>query len=210
MNTTSGSTLGSLGITSVVLVLLTSSASAVPVLNSANGHYYDTEVFAVLGSTSWTTSKTLAEDRGGYLLTVTSADEQSFVEQHVATPGAWWAGGSDSAVEDEWRWMTGPEVGTRFWQGKRAGSGGHVTAPFNYANWFTNEPNSNGEDYLSWNLHSNGTAGWNDVGVTNSIMKGFIIEFDSNPALPEPSTVLLFIVGLLGAGLFRTSRSATG
>lgn len=57
-----------------VLFGLSLSANAVPILNSANGHYYE----AVTGSISWEDAKTAAESSthggiAGHLATITSA-----------------------------------------------------------------------------------------------------------------------------------------
>ncbi|MAG93474.1 MAG: hypothetical protein CMJ48_06970, partial [Planctomycetaceae bacterium] len=134
---------GNLRIASVIGVLfVTSSAFAAPILNPANGHWYDTVDFARLNEFSWTQSKTLAEGDNGYLLTVTSAGEETFVESFVGY-GAWWAGGSDAASEGSWKWMTGPDVGDSF----------------SYTKWFGGEPNNSGnEDYLSWNNNGSGVS----------------------------------------------------
>ncbi len=143
----------------------------------ATGHYYDFITNdGPRGScnTSWTTSRDQAAAAGGYLVTVTSAAEQACL-QNNAVAGSWWSGGSDAAVEGVWRWVTGPEAGTQFWQGF---GGGFATPPFNYANWFAGEPNSPAEDYMVWN---GPPFGWNDVGITNPIVCGYIIEYDTNP-----------------------------
>jgi len=55
---------------------------AVPVLNTADGHLYD--AVAVAGGINWTDAKTAAEGMTsgtchGYLASITSADENSFI-----------------------------------------------------------------------------------------------------------------------------------
>lgn len=156
----------------------------------ATGHYYD--FIPKANTTSWTAARDEAALAGGYLATVTSAAEQACLEAIPRNSGAYWAGGSDAASEDQWRWVTGPEasdnggLGRQFWQGGPAQIGGHTTAPDFYANWFPPptfaEPNDSGsgEDFLTWNV-SSVSAHWNDVPHTNSAIRGYAIEFDTDP-----------------------------
>ncbi len=57
------------------------------------------------GSTTWADAQTACLGLTGYLMTVTSASEQSRLHNalHVGTP---WIGGSDQAVEGTFRWVT--------------------------------------------------------------------------------------------------------
>src|SRR5262249_46089958 len=52
-----------------------------------NGHWY--QVVSVAGGISWDDAQADALSRGGYLATVVSAPENSFVFSLVDTPGAW-------------------------------------------------------------------------------------------------------------------------
>jgi hypothetical protein len=112
--------------------------------NPANNHFYE---FITNSGIAWTAANIAANGRSyfglqGYLVTVTSASEQSFVQGKLVGQG--WMGASDAAVEGTWRWVTGPESNLQFWQGLAAGSpvGGQ------YNNWATGEPNdAGGEDY---------------------------------------------------------------
>lgn len=186
---------GALGATlACVLLLNTAPPSIAATLYVGTGHYYDVVTFGALADESWTASKTAAENSGGYMTTITSAGEQAFLENLITSNGSWWAGGSDAAVENVWRWETGPETGTQFWQGK---GGGGTTLPNHYAKWQPGEPNSSGEDYLSWNRNNGPVFGWNDVGHTNAAMQGYLIEFNTDPSVPEPSTLVLAWFGLL-------------
>lgn len=100
-------------------------------------HYY--EFIPALGIT-WTAARDAAALRTfyglqGYLATLTLAEEADLLGNQSS--GAGWIGASDSAVEGEWRWVTGREAGTLFWNG---GTGGATTSSYNYANWIITNP----------------------------------------------------------------------
>ncbi|NJB72416.1 gliding motility-associated-like protein [Saonia flava] len=148
-------------------------------------HYY--EYVPSLGIT-WTEARTAAEGRtyfglSGYLATITSAEEAQLTGEQIS--GAGWIGGSDAGTEGIWRWVTGPESGTVFWNGLVNGS-----SP-NYANWNIGEPNQAGdEDYAHLTDPSVGNRGaWNDlsnVGAPNGPYqpKGYVVEYGGMPGDP--------------------------
>lgn len=150
-----------------------------------NGHYY--EYVADLGI-RWTNAKVAADLKTyyglkGYLATITAADEAQLAGKQA--PGAGWIGGSDSQSEGTWRWMTGPEAGTIFWNGLSNGS-----TP-NFAFWNNNEPNQAGdEDYAHITAPGIGMAGsWNDLADSGSPSgdyqpKGYIVEYGGTPGDP--------------------------
>lgn len=151
----------------------------------SSDHFY--EYVADLGIL-WTNAKTEAEARTyfglqGYLATITSTEEAQLSGEQAS--GAGWIGGSDASTEGIWKWVTGPETGTIFWNGNFTGS-----TP-NYAFWNINEPNQAGdEDYAHVTAPGIGTPGsWNDLSNTGAASgdyqpKGYIVEYGGMPGDP--------------------------
>jgi gliding motility-associated-like protein len=158
------------------------------------GHFY--KYIPALGIW-WTAARDSAQNMTynglkGYLATITSEAENNFIWEK--TKGVGWIGASDSAVEGVWRWVTGPEAGTQFWQGGANGS------PVNgmYSNWNNGEPNNvqktwgEDEDYAHINMNPNAKPrSWNDLpnrsdgaGSQWYYSQGFIVEFGGMPGDP--------------------------
>lgn len=99
------------------------------------GHFY--EYVDHGGSITWGAAKTAAESKGlfgreGYLVTIGSEGENTFVQSKTA--GLGWIGAEDvnhpdgsGASSGDWRWVSGPEgladsgAGFAFWSGSRDG-----------------------------------------------------------------------------------------
>lgn len=176
------------------LVLSHVPAGAAPIQFSGNGHYYQ---FIGQPHLTWTQARDAAEaltyDSGsgilqGYLATLTTVDENSFVRTNFDQYAGPWIGGSDSAAEGQWRWVTGPE--------SQANSGAGTL--FTYVDWRAGEPGNNtlgDEDYLALNWQLSSPDGWNDVpldgGVSatsgQAVPSGFIVEYGGIEAQPQVS-----------------------
>lgn len=124
----------------------------------------------------------------GYLTTITSKAENDFIWTKI--DGVGWIGASDEVEEGKWKWVTGPENGTLFWNGNQNGS----PVPGQYNFWNNGEPNDTGgnEDFAHINANPNTVPkSWNDLpNATNPNAqyyraKGFIVEFGGMPGDPE-------------------------
>lgn len=162
-------------------------------------HYYQ---FVSSPGISWGDAKRAAESSSyyglkGYLATITTLDEAKFVGEGLSGNG--WIAGSDALKEGEWKWQSGPETGTIFWNGLQAG----YTTTFAYWNNYK-QPDNGGiidfikrpgvEDYAYITEPENGQKGtWNDLelhGVEDPTMfnhpKGYIVEYGGMPGDPTP------------------------
>ncbi len=151
-------------------------------------HYYE---FVSDSGISWTAAEAAAASRTyfglqGYLVTLTSQEEADFSGAQAS--GFGWIGATDVAVEGEWRWVTGPEAGTQFWQGLANGT------ELTFANWNGGEPNnSGGEDYAHIAAASVIRGGasigaWNDLpnngGGGAYASQGYVVEYGGMPGDP--------------------------
>ncbi|TFH47179.1 MAG: hypothetical protein E4H01_08705 [Lysobacterales bacterium] len=165
-------------------------ANAAPTLNPANGHYYEV---VPSGAITWDAAKLAADAASftfngvqvpGHLATITSLEEDAFVDQlrENAGVGQAWVGGSQadtqSTTGDGWQWENG--------EGVIPGADSHFPDP--YANWGDNnsasdvEPNdgdgteNNAENHLAIGRYGFG-GGWNDEGVALNLIEAFMVEF---------------------------------
>ncbi|WP_197076789.1 cadherin-like domain-containing protein [Hymenobacter terrenus] len=163
-----------------------------PVLASpGTGHYYE---FVSGPGICWADARAAAAARryqgmAGYLTTITSVGEKDFLVGRA--PGAYWFGASDTGVEGEWRWQTGPEAGQLFWRGGANGIGAA------YSHWLPNQPDDyknqwrpQGEDYGQLYGHS---GLWNDVDNCNTggNTAGYVVEYGGL----EPCVPILYSTG---------------
>lgn len=146
--------------------------------NATNGHFYR----PISGTSSYTSAKNTSatqtfKGQTGYLVTITSQDEQNFIGANVPGNNIWIAL-SDRLQEGYWRVDAGPENGTLINIGNYNGNPQSGT----YQNWCGGEPNdAGGEDYAvtKWG----GGNCWNDLPDGAGWTSGYVVEFGtwSNP-----------------------------
>jgi hypothetical protein len=138
--------------------------------NGTNGHFYR----PVSTGTTYTGARAAAlnttfKGQTGYLVTITSADEDAFVFNNVPQTNIWFAL-TDEAVEGQWRIDAGPEAGTLI-KTSNGQTTGNIQGQYN--NWAPGEPNNSGnEDYAvtKWN-----GSQWNDL--PNGFSCPYVIEY---------------------------------
>ena len=141
-----------------------------------NGHLYK----FTSGSFTWSAAKSAAEAQSaygatGYLATVTSDEENTFIYQRLSGDG--WLSATDSETEKTWKWAAGPESGTAFYN-ETTGlpiSGG-------YNGWASGEPNDYGSGEDCGYMYSSQNGEWNDFPC--SAQQGYVVEFGADGALP--------------------------
>ena len=169
-------------------------------------HFY---VYEENNLVTWSDAKTLAESSTyfglqGYLATILTEEENQISAEQITGTG--WIGASDEGTEGEWKWMTGPESGTIFWNGTAGGA----APPGMYENWNTGEPNEfqGGEDYAHITADGVGIDGsWNDLPDDTSGQpvdfqaKGYIIEYGGSlgdPPLNISTSTSIYIPVITG------------
>jgi hypothetical protein len=138
--------------------------------NGVNGHFYR----PIATGATYTNARTLASQQTfkgqqGYLVTITSADEDAFIFANVPQSNIWFAL-TDEGSEARWTIDAGPEKGTliKINNGQLNGN-----IPGQYNNWAPGEPNDSGnEDYAvtKWN-----GSQWNDL--PNHFSCAYVIEY---------------------------------
>ena len=171
------------------LCLCSSIAQSAPVqwtvLSGGNGHYYE---FVAAEGIEWIDANAAATARSyngvfGYLATLTSAAEDTFVDTNFASLYIEaWAGGFQTPSNNPdpvagWGWVTGE--------------------PWIYTNWKSGEPNDFGgpEMYLSVGGDLNSPQFirlWNDdgIGTDPQLKTGYLVEY----SVPEPASGFIVIL----------------
>ena len=182
----------------LTLLLLSPALSAAPftltqwtAAAGGNNHFY--YVFERDDFINWTDASLAAQSFGGYLATITSAEENAFVTALTQTPSGpleSWIGFTDALLEGDFQWVTGETV--------------------NYSNWAVGEPNDDprfaGEDYAIINPPPEPAGTWNDLPNDPNRVRAFVIEFEQVPSdIPEPATFWT-LTAAAGALLLFTRR----
>jgi hypothetical protein len=157
--------------------------------SGGNDHYYE----KVGGSFNFFTA--LADQQAnhasylgmpGYLVTVTSAAEQTFV--HALTPlGEWWTGGSDVGSPGNWTWQYGPEAGQAF----------------TFDNW-GGPPPTGANLYLG--IGACGSPCW--LADSGGRSHSYAVEYSALPVTgtPEPGTLSALLLGVAAMAAARRRR----
>ena len=139
--------------------------------NGVNGHFYR----PIATGATYTNAKTLSSQQTfkgqqGYLVTITSADEDAFIFANVPQASIWFAL-SDAASEARWTIDAGPENGTliKINNGQLNGN-----IPGQYNNWAPGEPNDSGNEDYAVTKWGGGTQ-WNDL--PNHFSCAYVVEF---------------------------------
>jgi len=145
--------------------------------NGVNGHFYrpitTTATYTAARAASLLTT---FKGQTGYLVTITSADEDAFIFNNVPQGNIWFAL-TDEVSEARWTIDAGPEKGTLI-KINNGQLNGNMVGQYN--NWASGEPNDSGnEDYAvtKWG----GGSQWNDL--PNHFSNPYVIEYGtwSNP-----------------------------
>ncbi len=184
----------------VLLTFIATSGYATPVqwkvADGGNGHWYDfgyDSSRTKAGCKSWAESLTY-NGQAGYLVTITSDDEQAFIYTNILipNPGRYYTGGK--------RWDEGDGVTPLGWSWDH-GNGD----AWGYTNWGSGQPSTaSANDDLE--IQADGTWRAIDGYITHS---GGIVEFDAAPqtsAVPEPATMLLLGPGLIGLAVLTRKK----
>lgn len=137
--------------------------------SGGNGHYYE----PVAQSINWAGASAAAALRGGYLVTLTSAEENAYVHGLVQNDAALWF--NDAA---------GPWIGAFQPDGSPEPAGGWSWVsgePWGYTNWWPSQPdNAGGREHYAHFDGPNYGATWNDQRATQ-FLNGYVVEYNFDP-----------------------------
>ena len=139
--------------------------------NGVNGHFYrPISTGATYTNARAASLLTTFKGQTGYLVTITSADEDAFIFNNVPQGNIWFAL-TDEASEARWTIDAGPEKGTLI-KINNGQTNGNI--PGQYNNWAPGEPNNSGNEDYAVTKWSGGTQ-WNDL--PNHFSCAYVIEY---------------------------------
>ncbi len=133
-----------------------------------NGHEYK----FIDEDMTWKDARSACVALGGHLVTITSAEEEDFIESQFGSlcknGGPWigaYSNGAYGGDKDDWRWVTGEE--------------------WSYSNWEEGEPNNTSGS--EWFASLRASMTWNDLNNVDSSdsQRGYICEFDDLQDIPS-------------------------
>ena len=137
----------------------------------SNGHFYrPISTAATYTNAKSTAAGTSFKGQQGYLVTITSADEDAFIFNNVPQASIWFAL-SDAAQEGFWRIDAGPENGTLI-KTQNGQFNGNIAGQYN--NWAPGEPNNSGGEHYAVTKWGGGSQ-WNDL--PNHFSCAYVIEY---------------------------------
>ena len=129
-----------------------------------NGHHY--KVYSA--SVTWDEAKALCEEKGGHLATITTKEEQAFIES-INSSEKWIGGFRDNNFV--WQWVTGEA--------------------WDYTAWEDGEPNNCDDVVPNENALTVYPFKWNDLASTNLTQQfGYICEWDDSSYYTTTNSVL--------------------
>jgi len=139
--------------------------------NGVNGHFYK----PIATGNTYTGARAAAltttfKGQTGYLVTITSADEDAFIYANVPQGNIWFAL-TDEVEEARWTIDAGPEKGTLI-KINNGQTNGNI--PGQYNNWAGGEPNNSGNEDYAVTKWGGGTQ-WNDL--PNHFSCAYVIEY---------------------------------
>jgi hypothetical protein len=166
---------------------------ATGIFNAANGHRYE-----VITCGTWTQCDAAGRAKGGNLVTIRNANEQTWINSNVlplvTAPNGVWIGLTDRVTEGTWAWTSGE------------------AAPF--FNWRVGEPNSlNGgveSDYVQ--MYSSGSliGQWNDAPETLDVTNQAIVEYSLSGTFSVAANNSAGTLFAVPAGATSCTFNATG
>lgn len=144
-----------------------SSAQWAPKYCTYTGHWYQVvDMSPSVPRLCWTQCRDSASVLGGYLVTIHSLQENSFILDSLSiVPSSenTIIGGSDEDHDGTWEWVSGE--------------------PWTYQNWGSGEPSPTppNEYYLEFYTGAGTPGTWNNVQDCQNNRNSFVVEYDGNP-----------------------------